>query len=864
MIQCNKRYYSFRILLKMKIKTIIFGIFFSLMPFLSFSETKTNETLKGVVLDAQNNEPIPFASISLPDNGYKTKADAKGAFNINTSNLTLAKNKAKISCVGFKSAFISLSKTDKEITIKLNPETQDLKEVSVRKQRYKNKNNPAVDLIEKVIANKKSNKKEALDYYENEKYEKIQFAINHITPDFQKKKVFKHFQFVFENIDSLKNNGNKILPVYLKENISDIYYQKTPHKLKVVEKTHKAVSFAGFDNKGIEDNIKYLYQDIDIYSNNISLVSNQFLSPIAGTAPSFYRYYIMDTIQSGTDKVVKMFFGARNKEDMLFQGYLYVMLDGSYAIKRIELTTSKDININWITDIKIIQEFEKAENKNWMLSSDQISMNFGLNQKSRGIFGQKIVSYSNYQLTPSLKGDSVLNGRKIRVPEITFQQSDEYLETHRHEQLTKSEEGTYMVMDSVQKVPVFKRAMDVASIFMFGYKDLGLFEIGPINTFYMYNPVEGVRLRFGGRTTNKFSKKINLETYMAYGFTDERFKYYLGGTWSFTNRNLQEFPVKSLKMSIQNETQLPGQQMQFLMEDNFLLSIKRGINDKIFYNKTFKIEHLNEFQNHFSYTLGYKFNNMAPGGNLVYNYTDYASGVNNVNSLNVSEFYLNLRYAPHESFYQGKTFRIPYYSRFPIFELRYNVGAKAWGNNYNYQTLRFNIKKRFYFSVLGYSDVVWETGKIFGKVPYPLLNIPQANQTYSYQIESYNMMNFLEFVTDQYTSLLIDHTFNGFFLNKIPLTKHLNLREMLSCKILYGNLTKENDPARQNDLFKLPVQANETPVTYSLGKTPYIEGSIGIGNILKNFRIDLVRRFTYLDNPNVSKYGIRMRFRLDF
>src|SRR5665647_490892 len=313
MIQCNKRYYSFRILLKMKIKTIIFGIFFSLMPFLSFSETKTNEILKGVVLDAQNNEPIPFASISLPDNGYKTKADAKGAFNINTSNLTLAKNKAKISCVGFKSAFISLSKTDKEITIKLNPETQDLKEVSVRKQRYKNKNNPAVDLIEKVIANKKSNKKEALDYYENEKYEKIQFAINHITPDFQKKKVFKHFQFVFENIDSLKNNGNKILPVYLKENISDIYYQKTPHKLKVVEKAHKAVSFAGFDNKGIEDNIKYLYQDIDIYSNNISLVSNQFLSPIAGTAPSFYRYYIMDTIQSGTDKVVKMFFGARNK-----------------------------------------------------------------------------------------------------------------------------------------------------------------------------------------------------------------------------------------------------------------------------------------------------------------------------------------------------------------------------------------------------------------------------------------------------------------------------------------------------------------------------------------------------------------------
>jgi hypothetical protein len=854
----------------MNIKIAFLGICLSFAPFFGFSaetnstEASAAETLKGVVVDAQSNEPIPYASVFMPDYGYGTKTNAKGEFVLNTSKFTQAKSKAKISCVGFKSVFVALSKTDKGITIKLSSETQALREVTVNKQKYKKKNNPAVELIQKVIENKKNNRKEALDYYENEKYEKIQFAINHVTPDFQKKKVFKHFQFVFENIDSLKNNGDKILPVYLKENISAIYYQKSPQKLKEIEKAHKAVSLAGFDNKGIENSIKYLYQDVDIYQNNISLVSNQFLSPIAGSAPSFYRYYIVDTIQSGVDKVARMYFGARNKEDLLFQGYLYVLLDGSYAIKRIELTTSKDININFIKDIKIVQDFSKADNKNWMLSSDQISMNFGLSKNGRGIFGQKIVSYSNFKLFPTLKGDSVLNGRKVHALEITGQQSNEYLEAHRHEQLSESEVGTYTAMDSVQKVPVFKRAMDIASIFMFGYKDLGLFEIGPINTFYMYNPIEGSRLRFGGRTTNAFSKKINLETYLAYGFKDEKLKYYLGGTWSFTNRNLQEFPVKSLKMSIQNETQLPGQQMQFLMEDNFLLSIKRGINDKIFYNKTFKIEHLNEFQNHFSYTVGYKYTKMAPGGALAYNYTDYASGVNDVNSLNVSEFYMNLRYAPHESFYQGKTFRIPNYSRFPIFELRYSAGSKLWGNNYNYQTLRFNIRKRFYLSVFGYSDAVFEAGKIFGKVPYPLLNIPQANQTYSYQIESYNMMNFLEFVTDQYTSLMIDHNFNGLFFNKIPFIKHLGLREVASFKMLYGNLTDANNPAKQSDLFKFPVQADGTPVTYTLGNVPYIEGSVGVGNIFKIFRIDLVRRFTYLNNPNVSPYGIRVRFRLDF
>ena len=126
------------------------------------------------------------------------------------------------------------------------------------------------------------------------------------------------------------------------------------------------------------------------------------------------------------------------------------------------------------------------------------------------------------------------------------------------------------------------------------------------------------------------------------------------------------------------------------------------------------------------------------------------------------------------------------------------------------------------------------------------------------------MMNFLEFVTDQYMSLLIDHSFNGFFLNKIPVVNGLKLREVITLKALYGNVTKTNDPSLQTDLFRLPVETNGTPNTYTLGKTPYIEGSIGVSNIFKFFRIDLVRRFTYLDNPNVSEYGIRMRFRFDF
>jgi hypothetical protein len=254
----------------------------------------------------------------------------------------------------------------------------------------------------------------------------------------------------------------------------------------------------------------------------------------------------------------------------------------------------------------------------------------------------------------------------------------------------------------------------------------------------------------------------------------------------------------------------------------------------------------------------------TPAGSLYFNPNDYSSGIGHIPYINISEVYLTLRYAPHEQFYQGKVYRIPISSRFPVIQLQYTLGNKVLSNDYNYHNLRLSITKRFYPWILGYTDVIWEAGKIFGKVPYPLLDIHRANQTYSYQIASYNLMNFLEFVSDQYTSLNIDHCFNGFIFNKLPLIKKLKLREVVTCKILYGSLTNLNKPDNQSDLFKLPVDDEGNPITYTLEKKPYIEASAGISNIFKFFRVDVVKRFTYLEHQNVANIGIRVRFKFDF
>ncbi len=142
-------------------------------------------------------------------------------------------------------------------------------------------------------------------------------------------------------------------------------------------------------------------------------------------------------------------------------------------------------------------------------------------------------------------------------------------------ELTRSEAAVIAMMDTIQKMPSFRRAMNLGVLLFAGYWNTGYFEIGPVNTFYSYNPIEGVRVRLGGRTTHEFSERFNLETYGAYGFLDEQWKYYLGATYALKkNYKYDMWPLKTLKASYQEDTKIPGQELQFVQEDNVLLSIQ--------------------------------------------------------------------------------------------------------------------------------------------------------------------------------------------------------------------------------------------------------------------------------------------------
>ena len=848
---------------KLKYRFLLYIILVPVNLLNCYTQTVENTIIKGTVTDSKTGDPLPYVSVFLKNTTVGTITDKYGKYFIET---TVRASTVAFSFLGYEteSRPISVGKTQ-IYNISLIPISFFLDEIVVKpsKRHYSNKNNPAVELIEKVIDKKSDNRKEGYDYLEYEKYEKTQFALSNLTEKFRERNVFRKFQFVFDNIDTTKLKDKEILPLFIREAISNCYYRKTPLGNKEVIRGEKTINFDEYiDNKGVTANLNYFYQNINIYDNYILFLTNKFLSPVAQGAPVFYRYYIIDTLQLSDIECTKLYFEPRNRADFLFQGFLYITQDSSYAIKRIEMNINNSINIDWVKDVKIMQDFVQTREKTWMLSKDEISIDFGITEKSLGLFGQRSVSYTNYLINEPVS-DTIFRGSVMMHKLDPDEKSADYWELNRHFPLTKTEKGIYTLVDSIKQVPAFKRRMGIVMLLTTEFMTFKKTEIGPVGNFYSFNPIEGSRVRFGGRTTPAFSKKITLDGYLAYGFTDKKYKYSAGVTYSLTPRTIYQFPVKSIRMSYQNDTKIPGLEFQFSEGDNFFLSFRRGVNDKMLYNRTFKVEYLNEFENHFSWHLGYNFTIQSPAGNLHFNPVDYLSTVNDNPDINIPELFLNLRYAPNEAFYQGKLYRDPLPNKFPVILLRYALGSRTIGNDFNYSRVQLRIYKRFYPSIFGYTDVTAETGKIFGKVPYPLLFIHRANQTLSYQKDSYNLMNCLEFVSDQYVSLNIDHCFNGFIFNKIPLLKRLKLRELVTCKILYGVVRNENDPSKQNDLFKFPTDNVGIPLTYSLEKKPYIEASIGISNILKIFRIDLIKRFTYIDHPNVSELGLRVQFRFD-
>lgn len=821
-------------------------------------------SVSGRITDAVTGQPLPFISISFSGSDYGTNSDKVGNFALSAPG---SFNNVKFSYVGYPS-LVKIIKPGQAnvLQVRMHSSQTQLKEVSVvsgKSKRYRNKGNPAVELIQQVIDHKEQNRMESTDYLQYDQYERIGLSFFHLSPKLINSRGFSQYKFMLDT--TLKVNGvsQTSIPVFFSEKLFQNYYRKKPEKTIKILTAQKGINIVKFiDTVGLDIYVNRLYgNNIDIYDNNIFIITNQFLSPIADHAPNYYKFFITDTIQTAKGKLVELSFTPRAKGDLLFEGKILVTLDGHYAVESCELDVNKQLNINFMRSLKVKLDFEQYPGGRYYLNKSDVKADFGiLKNRGMGVFGERTVFYSNYKLNTPLS-PTFYQGKSLQT--IPANQSDTgFWVHHRTDTLTSGQTQIYAHINRLENMQSFKTAAWIASALIGGYGDFGPFEFGPIGSIYSFDSVEGSRFWLGGRTTPKFNKTIYLEGYAAYGTKDEQLKYNLNTYISLNKTPSYRFPNDYFKISYLYDTGVPGQTFSINNAQRALASFHTGSSDYWLYNRIFSIGYVKDFENHFSYNLSFKNWNQQAAGTLVYQLNDANGTI--INNLTTSEVDLGLRYAPHEQLLQGTQYRRTIYSKYPIINVQLNHGFEGLLNgSYSYTNISANIFKRFYLSQLGYTDVTILGSLLTGKVPFPLLDISPANQSYAYDPNAYNLMDYLEFVSDHYVGINLTHSFSGFFLNKIPLVEHLKWREFLSLKILYGGLRNENNPLYSNNLYKFPAAVNGSNGTYALGNTPYIEAGAGIGNIFKVLRIDVIRRFNYLDHPGISPYGVKFSINPD-
>ena len=799
-----------------------------------------NYTISGKVFDAETKEPLPFVPVMLKGTTVGATTDFDGNYLITTSKLS---DSVICSYVSYKrlTRYIKRGQTQ-IINFPLSAEGYNLNEVVIKPGE-----NPAHRIIKNVIANKPINNKRKLEAYQYESYNKVEFDLSRIPKEMREKKIFKPIQFVFDNVDSVNSGEKPSLPIFITESLSELYYRSNPNLKKEIIKASKVT---GIENTSITSIMGDMYQNINIYDNNILVFGKGFTSPISDNGFFYYKYYLEDSIIIGNSKCYHIRFKSKRTQELCFSGNMWIA-DTTWAIKRLEMSIPKDANINFINSANIIQEFSKIDST-WMLSKDRLVIDFAMNTKQIGVYGRKTTSYKNFTINQPKDVKFYEFGDKIIVEDDASKKDDAFWDLNRHDSLSLREKKIYHMIDTIKTLPIYRTWVDVLTIFVSGYKGLNNFEIGPYFNLVSYNKIEGTRVRFGGRTSSKFSRWYELQGYVAYGFKDEKFKYSIGFKTFISKKPHRQL----VGLNYKSDYEILGQSQNGFSQDNIFASLFR----------TSPLTNLTRVDNTTAWYEREWLDGLTTKISLVgrtitpliansYKYYKNDGSITTKENIRNTEVRLNVRFAFREKFISGDFNRISLGTKWPAIQLSYSKSLQnAFQGEYDYQKVVLNLNDRVRLvSILGYTDYTLEAGKIFGTLPYPLMELHGGNETYVYDYMAYNMMKYYEFASDQYASIGVFHHFEGILFNKIPLIKKLKWREVVTCKALWGTV---NDKNKKVIIFPTTLSA--------LGNEPYVEVSAGIENIFKVFRIDALWRSTYLRPRAIDNFGVKVGFQLAF
>lgn len=821
----------------MRILFIIIGLL--LAQLMSYSQATLITKIRGKVIDSATKETLPYVNITFRNTKIGTITDFKGEYFIETKTPS---DSLIFSFIGYRNKSFAVQKNKfQELNVELQSNDIELQEVVIKPGR-----NPALILLDSIVAHKDDNNPNKIDSYQYEVYSKIELDVNNIDSSYKSQRVFKKFQFIFDYIDTNAITGKNYLPVFISETLSDYFYNKNPKGEKEIIKANR---ISGLNNESVSQLTGNLYQNVNIYNNFINIFEKGFVSPVNNSGNIYYKYYLIDSMYIDNQWCYQISFKPRRKQEPTFTGDFWVH-DTTFAIKKVQVRIAEDANINFLNDMVVTHEYERVNNKVWFLKKEEIFVDFNISDKQVGFFGHKTTTYKDIVLNQP-KDPEIFNiAKTVQFTDDAMKKDEAFWKTARHDTLTPREEAIYSMVDSIKKVPIFKSALNLVMLFVTGYKIIKKVEFGPYYTFYSFNNLEGSRIRIGARTSNDFSTKFMPQAYIAYGFKDEKFKY--GGGFLYLFNNL---PREGFGVFYKNDVEQIGQSQNAFLEDNILSSaLRRSPNNKLTKVQEIKLQYEKEWFQGFSNTIYLKHRIIHPTFNIDFLTPDSTVRFDNITT---AEIKLNTRFAYKEKVLTGKFERMSLGTKYPILNLNIIGGIKdVFGSDYNYLKINFHLHHWFNINPIGWLSYDFEVGKIWGNLPFPLLQLHEGNETYAFDPYAYNLMNYYEFASDQYASVNLEHHFEGFFLNHFPLLRKLKWREIVEWKGVYGSLRSDH-----SKIMAFPSVLSKDGFSY-----PYMEAGVGIENIFKIFRIDALWRLSYLgvEHTNVSPFGIRGQIQFIF
>ena len=808
--------------------------------------------ITGKVIDSQTKIPLVSCSVYSLNSGNGVITDGNGNYRMTIGNKT---DTIAISMVGYPIISKAVSKESfQQINFEATPLITSMDAVIIQ---LRSKYNNAQKLVKKVIKNKGENNVFNNKTYQSKVYDKIEIDLKNIPEKLQKNILLKPLTFVFKNQDTTKDN-QKILPIYLSESNANFYFKKSPEKERY---DYTAIKSSGISNKTILTFLDQLYKKVNVYDNNIRIANINFISPVSDNALSFYNYQIVDTLNFENHRCIQVSFEPKQYGSNTFRGFMWIA-DTSFAIKSILMHIDKNANINFINKFEISQTFQANEQNKFFPQKNMLYADVYIPElKKTGAIIKKTTLFQDAIINNNLIDTAF---KKKREDVSLLSASSENWSAKRFEPLTRSERSVYELMDTLNTMPVVATYKKLISAAGTGYYTLGPVDIGNLYSTFTNNYIEGNRFDIGLETNSRFNKNVQLRGYVGYAEKDEQIKYLLASKFVLSRRQWS-----TLELLFSSDISSSYEHADELDQNSVFASFLRRVNYtqiRLLNRRDAGITFKKYFDNGFGITTSLNHSALTPFFNVYYTYNNFQPYIQTKPGINkdytVNEATVALRYSYKEKFITQHFYRQTFGSNYPVISLSFTKGIKVNNSvlksDFNYSKWELNIQHDFTDGRIGQLSYTIDAGFVNGVLPVVLLDVQKGNDTYYYNKYAFNNMNRYEFATDKYVSLSVEQNFGSFPFKYIPFIKKLKWRSLVSFKSVLGSMSETNKIANgyydstANYHFTIP------------DNKPYVETGFGIDNIFHFVRIDAVWRLNYLNNPGISKFGIKGSIELKF